>query len=98
MDATAGVDVALISAGLVVFAVRSRLPFTHSRPSRTMLAVTGVVALVALVIPYPPIAGLLGSQAMTLPSLAAVAAIVAAYFASAELTKRLFYRRNGGRP
>jgi Mg2+-importing ATPase len=82
----------VLSATLVVFTLRTRLPLTHSRPSRAMLAVTGAVALVTLLIPFSPIAGLLGFQALPSPYLLAIAAIVAAYFASAELAKRLFYR------
>ena len=50
----------ILSAGVVVFAVRTRLPFTRSRPSRAMLAVTGVVMLVTLGLPYSPLAGSLG--------------------------------------
>jgi Mg2+-importing ATPase len=85
----------VLSASLVVFAVRTRLPFRRSQPSRTMLAVTGVVALVTLLIPFSPsIAGLLGFKALPPLYLLAMAAIVAAYFASAELTKRLFYRQH----
>jgi len=83
----------VLSASLVVFALRTRLPFLRSYPSRTMLLVTGLVWLVTLAIPYSPLAGLLGFQALPPLYLLAVFAIVAAYFASAELTKRWFYRR-----
>jgi Mg2+-importing ATPase len=81
----------VLSAALVVFALRTRLPFTRSQPSRTMLAVTGMVALVTLLIPFSPVAGLLGFQALPPLYLLAIAAIVVVYFASAELSKRLFY-------
>jgi Mg2+-importing ATPase len=82
----------VLSASLVVFAVRTRLPFLRSRPSRAMLAVTGVVVLVTLLLPYSPLAGLLGFEALPPLYLLAIAAIVAAYVVSAELTKRWFYR------
>jgi Mg2+-importing ATPase len=83
----------VLSATLVVFALRTRLPFTRSsRPSRAMLAVTGVVSLVALFIPLSPVAGLLGFQALSPRYLLAIVAIVVTYFVSAELVKRLFYR------
>jgi Mg2+-importing ATPase len=82
----------VLSATLVVFVLRTRLPFRRSRPSRTMLIVTGMVGLVALLVPLSPIAGLLGFQALPPLYLLVIAAIVAAYFASAELAKRLFYR------
>ncbi len=88
----------ILSAGVVVFAVRTRLPFTHSRPSRAMLAVTGLIMLITLWLPYSPLAGLLGFVPLPLSFLLVIFGIVVLYFLSAELTKRLFYRqaRNNG--
>jgi Mg2+-importing ATPase len=81
------------SATLVVFAIRTRLPFRRSRPSRALLVVTGLVGLVTLLLPYSPVAGLLEFRVLPPVYLLLMAAVVLAYFASAELTKRLFYRR-----
>jgi len=83
----------ILSAGVVVFAVRTRLPFTSSRPSRAMLAVTGAVILVTLWLPYSPLAGLLGFVPLSAPFLVVIFGIVALYFLSAEMTKRWFYRQ-----
>jgi len=83
----------VLSASLVVFALRTRLPFFRSRPSHAMLLVTGLVWLVTLIIPYSPLAALLGFQALPPLYLLAVAAIIVLYFVSAELTKRWFYRK-----
>ena len=83
----------VLSASLVVFAVRSRLPFLRSRPGRAMLAVTAAVALATLLLPYSPLAKPLGFEALPPLALLIIAAIVGAYFASAELVKRWFYRR-----
>jgi Mg2+-importing ATPase len=83
----------ILSAGVVVFAVRTRLPFTRSHPSRAMLAVTGAVILATLCLPYSPLAGLLGFVPLSLPYLVVIIGIVALYFLSAELTKRWFYRQ-----
>jgi Mg2+-importing ATPase len=82
----------VLSAAVVVFAVRTRLPFMRSRPSRAMLAVTSLVALITLLIPFSPMAGLLGFAALPLTYMLVVAVIVVAYVASAELVKRWFYR------
>jgi Mg2+-importing ATPase len=82
----------VLSAIVVVFALRTRLPFGRSRPSRTMQVVSGVVALVTLALPYTPLAGLLGFQPLPLPALLVIAVIIITYFISAELTKRWFYR------
>jgi Mg2+-importing ATPase len=88
----------ILSACVVVFAVRTRLPFTRSHPSRAMLTVTGVVMLIALWLPYSPLAGLLGFVPLPISYLPVIFGIVALYFTSAELTKRWFYRqaRNNG--
>jgi Mg2+-importing ATPase len=88
----------ILSAGMVVFALRTRLPFFHSRPSRVMLVVTGLVMLVTLLLPYSPLAGLLGFVPLSIPYLLVIIGIVVLYFLSAELTKRWFYRqsRNNG--
>ena len=83
----------ILSAGVVVFAVRTRLPFTHSRPSRSMLAVTVAVMLITLWLPYSPLAGLLGFVPLPLAYLLVIFGIVALYFISAEFAKRWFYRQ-----
>jgi Mg2+-importing ATPase len=83
----------ILSAGVVVFAVRTRLPFLRSKPSRAMLTVTLVVMLVTLALPYSPLSGLLGFTPLTFPYLMIIFGIVALYFLSAEMTKRWFYRQ-----
>jgi Mg2+-importing ATPase len=82
----------IISAGVVVFAVRTRLPFTRSRPSRAMLIMTAMVILFTLWLPYSPLAGLLDFVPLSLPFLMVILIIVVLYFLSAELTKHWFYR------
>jgi Mg2+-importing ATPase len=83
----------ILSATLVVFAVRTRLPFTSSRPSRAMIAVTILVMLATLVIPFTPLASMMEFVALPPLFLLAVIAIVLVYFASAEIIKRRFYAR-----
>jgi len=83
----------ILSAGIVVFAVRTRLPFLRSKPSRTMLFMTGLVILVTLYLPYSPLAGLLGFVPLPVKYLLIIFGIVALYFISAELTKRWFYHQ-----
>ncbi len=83
----------VLSAMLVVFAVRTRLPFTRSRPSRLMVIVTLISALVVMIIPYSPLAGILGFSPLSVHYLVLLLAIVILYFISAEFTKRWFYRQ-----
>jgi Mg2+-importing ATPase len=85
----------VLSAGIVVFAVRTRLPFTRSRPSRTMLGMTGLVMAVTLALPYSPLAGLLGFTPLPLAYLLVIFGIVGLYFISAEFAKRWFYHQLG---
>jgi len=83
----------ILSAGVVVFAVRTRLPFTRSRPSRAMLGMTLLVMAITLWLPYSPLAGLLDFVPLSIPYLLVIFGIVALYFISAELTKLWFYRQ-----
>jgi len=82
----------VLSAGMVVFMVRTRLSFRRSRPSRAMLGMTLLVAAITLALPYSPLAGLLGFQPLPVIYLVGIAGIVLAYLIAAELTKRWFYR------
>lgn len=82
----------VLSAGVVVFAVRTRLPFLRSQPSRAMMLVTLIVAVVALLLPYSPLANILGFKPLGLQALGLIAGIIILYFISAEMVKRWFYR------
>jgi Mg2+-importing ATPase len=85
----------ILSAGVVVFAVRTRLPFMRSRPSRIMLGMTLLVMVITLALPYTPLAGLMGFTPLPFTFLLVIFGIVAMYFLSAELTKRWFYLKFG---
>jgi Mg2+-importing ATPase len=85
----------ILSAGVVVFAVRTRLPFVRSRPSRAMLGMTLLVVVITLALPYTPLAGLMGFTPLPLAYLLVIFGVVAMYFLSAELAKRWFYRKYG---
>ncbi len=88
----------VLSAALVVFAVRTQLPFNKSRPSRLMLAITGAIGLITLLLPYTPLAKWMGFTALPLTILLLILIIIAIYFFSAEFTKRWFYRKTGMQP
>jgi P-type Mg2+ transporter len=83
----------ILSAVLVVFVLRTRLPFMRTRPGHPLLITTAVVALVTMLLPYTPMAEPLGMQALELPYLMAMIAISLLYFFAAEILKRWFYRR-----
>jgi Mg2+-importing ATPase len=83
----------VISAALVVFVLRTRLPVGQSRPSRLMLLITAGVVLATLALPYLPVASLLGFKPLSPSYLLIIGAIAIVYLISAEFTKRWFYRR-----
>jgi len=85
----------IMSAALVVFAVRTRLPFQHSRPSRVMLLATLAVIVFTLLLPYSPLAGIFELTPLPISNLLALTGIVALYFTCAEVTKRWFFKRFG---
>jgi len=82
----------VLSASLVVFALRTRLSILHSKPSRAMLAVTGLVVLATLTLPYSPLAPLLGFRPLPLGYIFIILAIVGVYVTSAELAKHWFFK------
>jgi P-type Mg2+ transporter len=82
----------VLSASVVVFSIRTRLPFHRSHPSRSMLLVTFFVAIVALVLPYSPLANILGFTPLGVQALGMIGGIIIVYFISAEIVKRWFYR------
>ena len=84
----------VISAALVVFVLRTRLPLLRSQPSKPMLAMTLLVVAVVLALPYSPLAAPLGFQALPLSFIVAMVAIVGVYLVSAEVVKAWFYRHN----
>ena len=86
----------VLSAGLVVFAVRTRLPFFRSKPSKAMLGMTLLVIAITLALPYSPLASPLGFTPLPISYLLAIGVIVSLYFFAAEITKRWFYRKYGG--
>jgi len=83
----------VVSASLVVLVIRSRGPFFKSRPSRYLLITTLAIAGVTLLIPFTPLGGLFGLTKPPISFLLFMVIIVALYIVSAEVAKKVFYRR-----
>lgn len=83
----------VVSASMVVLVIRTRRPFFKSRPSKYLLAATLAVAAATFLLPYTPLAELFMFTPLPTYYLIIVAVIVTVYILSAEVVKRLFYRR-----
>jgi Mg2+-importing ATPase len=83
----------VVSASLVVLVVRTRRFFLRSRPRAPLALATLSVVAFAAALPYIPTARVFGLVPVPPRFLLSLAAIVAAYILSAEVLKRLFYRR-----
>jgi Mg2+-importing ATPase len=68
----------------------------RSLPCRTMAVATLLVVLAALALPLTPLAGLLGFVPLPLSYYGVLLAIVLLYVLSAEMAKKVFYRRVKG--
>jgi Mg2+-importing ATPase len=85
----------VISASVIVLVIRSRRPILRSLPGKPLLLATLSVVLVTLYVPYSPLRDLLGLSPLPTAFLGALGIIVALYVGAAEITKRIFFRKNG---
>jgi len=82
----------VLSASMVVLVIRTRRPFTRSRPSWQLATATAVIACVTLALPYTPLGVLFKFVHLPGRFYPALALILVVYIGSAEIAKRLFYR------
>jgi Mg2+-importing ATPase len=82
----------VVSATLIVLVVRTRMPFFKNLPGRSLAMATLLVLLFVLSLPFLPFAGLLDIVHLPLSFYGWMLLIVAAYMATAEWAKHLFYK------
>ena len=83
----------LATQSLAIFAIRTRrVPFFHSRPSRSLAAATLACVAVGVALPFSPLAHTLGFEGLPAWLVAALALLVPAYLVLLELGKTFFYR------
>ena len=75
------------------FAAFWSLPTVQSRPSRALLVATLAIVALTLALPWSPLAGILGFQPLPIPILSMIGVIVGLYVGTAEIAKRIFYKR-----
>jgi Mg2+-importing ATPase len=84
----------VISASAVVLVVRTRRPFFKSIPGRYLLTATLLIVCVTLALPFVRIGGrLFGFTPLPLSFLVLMGLIVGFYIISAELVKKIFYKK-----
>jgi Mg2+-importing ATPase len=82
----------LLSEIIIVFSLRTYLPFFRSIPSRVLILVSLATATLATVSVYAgPIASLFQFVPLPLPMLAFIGCILIAYFATNEIGKVIFF-------
>jgi P-type Mg2+ transporter len=81
------------SASLVVLVIRSRKPFFKSRPSTYLLIATLFTVVLTLILPFSPLGDVFGFSPLSVSFLLPIGTIVMGYIISAEIAKRIFYKR-----
>lgn len=84
----------VIAAALVTLSIRTRKVFSHSSPSRLLLAAVLIVAVGVPFLAYTPLGPLFDLIPLPLEFYGVLTGIIALYFISVEFTKKLFYKRH----
>ena len=83
------------SATLIVLVIRTQQSFFRSKPSKYLMFATLCVVIATVVLPFTALGMLFGFVSISPTFLLFTAIIVGLYVLGAELTKRLFYKREG---
>jgi P-type Mg2+ transporter len=83
----------VVSAALIVLVIRSRKPFFKSRPGEYLLIATLSIVAVTLILPFTPLAGIFGFSPLPIPFLLLIGLIVLLYIITAEIVKKIFYKK-----
>ncbi|WP_411821891.1 magnesium-translocating P-type ATPase [Leptospira sp. 'Mane'] len=83
----------VISASFIVLIIRTRKSIFESRPGKYLLAATLCTAIATLALPYTPLAPLFGFAPLPWVYLLAIAILISFYMGTAEVVKRIFFRK-----
>jgi P-type Mg2+ transporter len=83
----------VISASVIVLVIRSRKPFFRSRPAKYLVLATLSTIVATLALPYTPLGEILRFERLPVSFLILIGMIVLAYIVSAEVVKRVFYKK-----
>ena len=83
----------VISASLIVLVIRSRKSFYKSRPGKYLMLSTLIIVAIILVLPVSPLGKLFEFGSLPIHFYFLLLSIVVLYVISAEITKRIFYKK-----
>jgi Mg2+-importing ATPase len=83
----------VISACMVVLVIRTRKPLFKSKPRKHLLLATLFIVGVIIILPFTPLAQIFGFIGLPPLYLVAVGVIVLLYIITAEIVKKIFYKR-----
>ncbi|OGE23132.1 MAG: magnesium-translocating P-type ATPase [Candidatus Dadabacteria bacterium RIFCSPHIGHO2_12_FULL_53_21] len=86
----------VISATLIILVIRTRGPFLRSRPGKYLALAVFLVICATLFLPYSRLAHLFGFHPLPPSFLIALGVIVVLYVITAEVAKKIFYKRVRG--
>lgn len=81
----------VLSAAIIVLAIRTRRPFLKSRPSKYLAIAIGAIVLITLLLPYTPPGRLFNFQPLPFVFLLCIAAIIICYIITVEVAKKFFF-------
>jgi P-type Mg2+ transporter len=83
----------VISASVIVLAIRTRRPIFKSKPGKYLLIATFMILAVTLSLPYTPLSTIFGFKPLPFTFILVLAAIVISYIIVVEIAKKIFYKR-----
>jgi Mg2+-importing ATPase len=83
----------VVSAAVIVLVIRTRKPFFRSVPGRYLLGATLLIVGLTIIFPMTPLASFFNFQPLPLEFLLLLGLIMVMYISTAELAKKIFYRR-----
>ena len=83
----------VVSASLIVLVIRTRRPFFTSRPGKFLFMATLSIVVVTVILPFTPFAPVFGFSALPVSFLLLIGIVVLFYVMTAELVKRVFYKK-----
>ncbi len=83
----------VVSASLIVLVIRSQKPFFKSKPGKYLLIATITIVALTMILPVTPLCKMFGFTPLPFSTYLLLLSIIAIYIVTAEITKRIFYKK-----